>query len=153
MDSTQLILKIAAITEPVCQSLGVDLYHVELAGSVRRPTVRIYIDAMDGVGIQDCVEVSRRLSPALDVEDLFSGAYDLEVSSPGMDRPLRFADDFIKYQGRMAKIRLREPLDGRRKFKGTIVQCAAETLQLDVDGQLFDLPLEGIERANLEIEL
>jgi len=152
IDTKKIVDKIKEIASPICESVGVDLYWVELAGSLKHPIVRIYIDAVDGIGIDDCVAVSQRLSPVLDVEDAIHGSYDLEVSSPGVNRILRDCKDFRVHKGEIAKVKMSEAQDGRRNFKGRIKSCDERVLSLEVDGRDVSLPLSEIDRANLEYE-
>jgi ribosome maturation factor RimP len=114
--------------------------------------VRVYIDRTDGtlVSIEDCERVSRELSPVLDVADVIPQAYSLEVSSPGLDRPLRTPEHFRRFVGERAKIKLALGVDGRKNFTGTIVAVPDnDHLDIDVDGQRFTLPLGDLDKANL----
>ncbi len=109
--------------------------------------------AEDSVSVEDCAHVSRGLSALLDVDDVVPTAYTLEVSSPGLDRPLRGADDYRRFAGRRAKVVLREPVDGQSFFKGTLggVDAAGVAIETD-DGNRHLVPLNVITRANLEVE-
>src|SRR5437762_5385474 len=107
--------------ESGAQALGFELVDVELMGGRQNQTLRIYIDSPRGVTVDDCAEVSRQLSAILDVEDPFPGSYRLEVSSPGLDRPLVRPDEFRRFRGATVKVRLLDALDGRRNFTGRLV--------------------------------
>jgi ribosome maturation factor RimP len=103
-----------------------------------------------GIGLDDCTRVSHELSAHLDVEDLIAVAYVLEVSSPGVNRPLRWERDFARFAGRRARVRLAAALAGRRNFVGKLAGAAAGQVRIDVDGTLFELPLGEVQKANLE---
>lgn len=134
---------------PVVEGLGYRVWHLELAGGGRSQQLRLYIDAPDGVGLDDCVQVSREVSAALDVEDPISGHYSLEVSSPGMDRPLIKVEHFQEFIGHQAKISLYAPQDGRRRFRGELLAADAEAIRLQVDGETIRLPLADVAKARL----
>jgi ribosome maturation factor RimP len=129
--------------------MGCELVDVEFAGSGPRMTLRVYIDKPGGVTVDDCADVSRQLSAILDVEDPLPGSYLLEVSSPGLDRPLVTADDFRRYVGETVKVQLRQPIDGRKRFKGRLLEANDERVSVEVDGERFDLVLADVERARL----
>jgi ribosome maturation factor RimP len=136
--------------EPGAKALGFEVVDVELEGSGRRAILRIYIDGPEGVGLDDCAAVSRQLSAILDVEDPIKGSYTLEVSSPGLDRPLVRPEDFRRFAGETVRLRTRAPLEGgRRNFKGRLAEATDEGIVVEVEGQEFRLPYEGIERARL----
>lgn len=134
---------------PVIEALECELWGVELLPQGRRKMLRVYIDKPDGVGISDCEKVSRQISAVLDVEDPIAGEYTLEVSSPGMDRPLFEAAHFHKYVGEMIKLRLRTPYEGRRKFQGLLVGLEADDVVLRVEEEEFLFPLDAIDKANV----
>lgn len=138
-----------SLLEPGVQAMGCELVDVEFAGSGPRMTLRVYIDKPGGVTVDDCADVSRQLSAILDVEDPLPGSYLLEVSSPGLDRPLVTADDFRRYVGETVKVQLHQPLAGRKRFKGRLLEATDERVTLDVDGERFDLVLADVERARL----
>ena len=148
---------IIALVEPVLEAQGLDLVDLELARMGSRWLVRIYMDREGGVTLQDCSDMSRLIGDILDVNDLPPGPYNLEVSSPGLDRPLKREKDFIKYKGMQAKIRLREKLDGSRNFKGVLTGIVEEGgrkfVVLEVDGKECRLPMDQILKANLEYEI
>lgn len=131
------------------QALGFELVDVELTGGRQHQTLRVYIDGPRGVTVDDCADVSRQLSAILDVEDPFSGSYTLEVSSPGLDRPLVAPADFRRFEGAVIKVRLLHGLDCRRNFTGRLVETTADGVVVEVDGERFSLPFDAIERARL----
>lgn len=142
--------EIAQMIGPAVEALGVDLWGVELISQGRHSVLRVYIDKeQDGVSIEDCEKVSRQISGIFDVEDPISGEYTLEVSSPGMDRPLFNESQFARYVNEIVSLRLRTPLDGRRKFKGQIQKVEDGRLYMVVDNDEIDFSIAAIDKANL----
>ncbi len=141
-----------ALLEPAVSRLGYELVGVEYHGG-RRALLRLYIDREGGVSVEDCQRVSRQVSGLLDVEDPIPGPYTLEVSSPGLDRPLFRAEDFQRFAGREVRIRTDVPLEGRRNFRGVLRGLRGGEVLVEVDGAEFALPVERIEQARLVPEL
>jgi ribosome maturation factor RimP len=137
------------LLEPGVRALGFELILAEFVGEGHRHVLRVYIDGPDGVTVDDCAAVSHQLSAVLDVEEPFRGEYDLEVSSPGADRPLVTREHFARVIGRRVKVRLKQPRDGRRNFKGPLREVADDRIVIELDGELTELPMESIERARL----
>lgn len=138
------------VLEPGVTGQGFELIEVELSGTSRHTLLRVYIDGPDGVTVDDCARVSNQLSAILDVEDLIGGRYTLEVSSPGLDRPLVRPADFTRFTGEMIKVRLGQPLSsGRKNFKGRLLAVGPEHVVLGLDGETLELPFERIEKARL----
>lgn len=137
------------LIEPGVKALGFDLVHVELGGSGHRSTLRVYIDSPRGVTVDDCAAVSRQLSAVLDVEDPIRESYMLEVSSPGLDRPLATPAHFRGYVGELVKVRTVVELGGRRNFKGRLLEADDERIVVEVDGQRMEWTYDAIERARL----
>lgn len=141
---------LTALFEPVVKSMGYELVGVEFHGSEHHGVLRIYIDKEDGITVDDCASVSRQISAVLDVEDPITQAYDLEVSSPGLNRPLFKATDFQRFAGSKAKIKLAVALNGRKNFSGVLMGIDDnEQVIIDVDNETFELPLQDIAKANL----
>ncbi|MDP1932379.1 MAG: ribosome maturation factor RimP [Gammaproteobacteria bacterium] len=144
------ITLISDLIRPTVSALGVELWGVEHIVQGRFSVLRVYIDKDgDGITIDDCEKVSRQISGIFDVEDPIAGEYTLEVSSPGMDRPLFELSQFERYVGSVATVRLRTPLEGRRKFKGVIQKVEADVVCLLVDDKEYMLPASAIDKANL----
>ncbi|MHB8454235.1 MAG: ribosome maturation factor RimP [Acidiferrobacterales bacterium] len=141
--------KLRAILEPVVEALGFDLVDVELAGGSGNALLRVYIDSLGGVTVDDCANVSRQVSAVLDVEDPISGRYTLEVSSPGLDRPLVKREDFQRFTGEVIKVRMSRPVLGRRNFTGRLVGVEGESIVLEMDAESFGLALADIDKARL----
>ena len=140
---------IAELIKPTIEALGLELWGIEQIQQGKFSTLRIYIESENGITIDDCEKVSREISTLLDVEDPISGEYTLEVSSPGIDRMLFTAEQFGKFTGEVASVRLRSPVAGRRKLKGTITKVSGNTISLQVDDQLFEINHSDIDKANL----
>jgi len=115
--------------------------------------LRVYIDHADGITLDDCEAVSRQLSAVLHVEDPIPGQYDLEISSPGLDRPLFTPAQMARHAGSRALVRLAVKRDGRRRFEGVIVDVGDDSLRLEVDGEVLELPLASIDTARLVPQL
>ncbi|WP_049632518.1 ribosome maturation factor RimP [Cellvibrio sp. pealriver] len=135
---------------PVVSSLGCELWGVEYLTQGRYTTVRIFIDAANGVSLDDCERVSRQVSSVFDVEDPIDGEYTLEVSSPGLDRPLYTEAHYARYVGETISVRLRIVRDGRRRFKGVITKVENGDVFLQVDNQEVQVSIDVIDRANVE---
>ena len=145
--------KIREAAERVARSEGLEIVEVEWKVGKQR-FLRIDIDKAGGVSHRDCETMSHQLSAILDVEELVPGpAYILEVSSPGMDRKLTKAADFERFTGRLAKISLSEPVENSRFFEGRLAGCMDGMVQLEVEGRKLALPLAGIRKAQLVVEL
>lgn len=141
--------KLAALVEPVIKALDLQLWGIEHLTHDNRKVIRIYIDHEDGVTLLNCEEVSRQLSGVFDVEEPVAGDYVLEVSSPGIDRPLFHGEQYLAYVGQNAKVKLRSSFEGRRNFKGVISGVENNELRLLVDQHEYFLPIESIEKANI----
>ena len=146
--------ELTELFEPVIRSMGYELVGIEFQGSTQHGTLRVYIDHENGIGVDDCVAISHQISAILDVEEPIQQAYDLEVSSPGINRPLFKAQDYEQYSGHSAKIKMAVPLNGRRNFKGVLQGVKdSRSVQIMVDDEGYDLPISDIEKANLIDEI
>ena len=145
--------EISALLAPTVGSLGLELLGVEYLPAPGGAVLRLYIDLPEGaerqVGIEDCEAVSREVSAQLDVEDPISGHYTLEVSSPGVDRPLFTAAQFARFAGDEVKLGLKLPQDGRRKLQGRILRVQGDDIVLLVDGVESTVAMENIDKARL----
>ena len=141
---------LSELFEPVVESMGYKLVGVEFSGGDNHGTLRVYIDRENGVSIDDCANISHQISAILDVEEPIQQAYNLEVSSPGVDRPLFKVADFERFSGQRVKIKMSTGLNGRRNFKG-VLQGVIDSrfIEIEVDGEVFQLPLTDIGKANL----
>jgi ribosome maturation factor RimP len=145
--------KVLSIIEPVCEGSGYELVDLSYQRESNGWVVRVFIDNGDGtVGFQDCEKVSRELSAVLDVEDPIPTAYSLEVSSPGVERPLRTEEHFVRFAGQEAKVVLEEGVDGRRNYRGIINGADDGHILITVDGNDFRLPLVDLKHAKLIVD-
>ncbi|MCF1427295.1 MAG: ribosome maturation factor RimP [Shewanella sp.] len=131
------------------ESLGYQLWGVEYLQAGKHSTLRIYIDSESGINIEDCAETSRQVSAVLDVEDPISHEYTLEVSSPGVDRPLFNAQQYARYIGEKSKVQLTMPVDGSRNMTGTITKVEGQMLTLTVDGKEKVVAIDNIRKGNV----
>ena len=140
---------LTALFEPVIESMGYELVGVEFHGGEHHGVLRIYIDHEQGISVDDCADVSRQISAILDVEDPIAQAFDLEVSSPGIDRPLFKLQDFERFKGEKVKIKLAVALNGRRNFSGLLQGVEQQLVLVEIDNEIFELPYQDIGKANL----
>lgn len=146
--------ELEALLSPVVEAMGFEFVGLEYLPQGKHSLLRIYIDTPDGITVDDCGDVSHQVSGVLDVEDPIKGQYVLEVSSPGIDRPLFKFTDFERFNGHAVQIRLQMPLDGRRNFRGVLqgVEANERQVVLAVDGETVNLPWDRIEKARLVAE-
>lgn len=146
--------KIAGLAGSVAAEYGVEVVDIEFVGSMRRPAVRIFIDKTGGVTLDDCARFSRAVSAVLDVEDPIRSSYVLEVSSPGLDRPLKRARDFEMSVGKLARIITKESIGRQNFFVGRITEVLDNIIILTMkDNAVIEIPFAQISKARLEIEL
>jgi ribosome maturation factor RimP len=145
----RIIAAIEAYAEPVLRELGLELVEVQYRQEGHGWVVRFFIDREGGVTLDDCATVSRAISTWLDVEDLIEHAYHLEVSSPGLERPLKKVEDFKRFAGRNARIKIKEPRDGQRVFTGILGEIQDNEFTLIVDEQPINIGFEEIAKARL----
>lgn len=133
----------------IVEAEGVELLHVDYWPKDNSPMLRIYIDKPGGVNLSDCEKVSKHVSVVLDVEDVISQQYILEVSSPGLERPLFKKSDYERYLDREIRLITIEKVQSRKKFKGYIRRLSDDTLKLECEGQMYEIPFEKIKGAKL----
>ena len=136
------------LTAPV-EALGYQLWGIEYVQAGKHSILRIFIDSENGINIEDCAETSRQASAVLDVEDPISTEYTLEVSSPGVDRPLFTAAQYARYVGEDVKLQLTMPVGGSRNLKGAVIQVEGQMLTVKVDGKELVVALDNIRKGNL----
>lgn len=142
-----------ALIEPTLIRMGYALWGCEYHGRGKRPLLRVYIEGPDGVTLDDCARASHQLSGLLDVEDPVQGAYTLEVSSPGLDRPLLRPEHFERCIGQAVTVRLHRPVEGRRNFSGVLAGLNDGRILIEENGAEYVLPLADVQRAKLVPEL
>ena len=141
------------LIEPVLDRLGYELVGMDYSPQPGKGLLRIYIDSPQGITLDDCTKVSHQVSGLLDVEDPIHGPYTLEVSSPGLDRPLFTREHFSRFAGCRIKVKLQFMQDGRRNFTGVLRGIDDDNVVLEEDGRLVTVPLERIAKANLVPEI
>ena len=146
------VIELRSLLEPMVERLGYELVHVTLGGSKSR-ALRMFIDAPGGITVDDCERVSRQVSDVLAVEEMVEGEYTLEVSSPGLDRPLVKHEHFEQAQGKDVFIRMKGLHLGRRKFHGSLLEARNDAVLVEVDGESYELLYSEMQRANLVSEI
>jgi ribosome maturation factor RimP len=141
--------KLNRLLQPLVEDLGYEFVGLEYYNQPNQSVLRVYIDAENGIGLEDCESVSREVAALLDVEDPISGHYNLEVSSPGLDRPLFTLDQFDRFKGEEAKVTVYAPVDGRRKFKGRILGVEDGQVRMEQEGAEVALVFDNIAKARL----
>jgi len=144
--------KVDLLTEllkPAAEALGYEFLGIEYIGQGAHSVLRLYIDHENGINVDDCTKVSHQASGILEVEDPISSQYTLEVSSPGLDRPLFTLPHFKKVVGQEINVRCHRGVDGRRKFKGKLLEIDKEILVIQVDNQSYEVDFGDIDKANL----
>jgi ribosome maturation factor RimP len=149
----ETIEQLKDILLPVLQDYGLELVEIEFKPSGKRWLLRLYIDKEGGVTIADCQTVSREFGRILDVEDIIDYPYSLEVSSPGLTRPLKKWEDFLRNKGKMCRIVTKEQIEGKNEFMGIIVNSTEELVEIRGIIDVFTIPIYAIKKANLEFEL
>jgi|HigsolmetaAR202D_1030399.scaffolds.fasta_scaffold01980_8 Uncharacterized protein conserved in bacteria len=140
------------LLEPVVTAMGYELVGIEFRANPRNSLLRIYIDKPEGVSVDDCALVSHQVSGVLDVEDPIPGRYTLEVSSPGLDRPIFKASDYDRFAGERIRVRLQGLYEGRRRVLGVLRGLRGDSVVIEENGVEIEVPLGQIEKANLELE-
>ncbi|MCM1567512.1 MAG: ribosome maturation factor RimP [Dehalobacter sp.] len=150
--SNSILNKVRSLAEPLVMELGLEFVDVEYVKEGAYWYLRLYIDKEGGVEIDDCAEVSHRINEVLDKENPIPQAYMLEVSSPGIERPLRKREDYIKYTGKLVSINTTEVFEGYNRFTGNLKGLADDQVILEYEGREIAIPLSLIEKAHLTFE-
>jgi len=140
---------VRSLAEPLCESEGLELVHVEFQREASGRILRLYIDKPDGIKLDDCVGVSRQMNDILDVNLEELGPYSLEVTSPGPERPLAKQEDFEKFKGNRVKIKTSRPLNGQKNFTGILMGISGEQVTLKIDDEAIVIPYQDISKARL----
>lgn len=136
--------------EPIAAEHGVEIVTLEVVGARKSPSVRVFIDTDHGVGFDELAAAQSWIDEVMDDIDPFPGAYTLEVSSPGIDRPLRTLEHFARFAGERAVVKTTGPIDGRSTFAGTLREPVGDAVSIDCEGTVFQIPLAQVKRANLK---
>lgn len=145
--------KLTGLLAPLADEHGLELLLLELAGSARNPVVRVYLDREGGIGIDDIAKANKWLKAQLDVVPAYSKGYTLEVSSPGIERPLVTLAHFERFAGSDAAVTVSPEIDGHKRFTGTITSVEGTDVLFDVDGTTIRVPLRAITKAQLRAEI
>jgi ribosome maturation factor RimP len=149
---TLITKEVSDLIEPILDEIGFELVDVEYLPERGRWVLRIYIDKDDGITIDDCATVSRELGNLIDIKDVIEHEYVLEVSSPGLNRPLKKETDFIRSIGKKIKVKAKIPINGQRNFMGCLKDFKEHALCIESEGKLITMVLADVEKANLVYE-
>jgi ribosome maturation factor RimP len=153
LSENEIIEKIESLLSPILREETIELVDLEFKASGKRWVLRIFIDKTGGITISDCEKVNRELGRILDVEDFIDHAYSLEVSSPGLTRPLKKKEDFVRYKGKLCKIVTKERIGDTNEFKGQILDADDDKVEIKGKIDVFTIPICAIKKANLEFEI
>ena len=148
----ETIDRVRRLAEPLLSQAELELVDVEFRREARGWVLRLYADKAGGITVDDCAEVSREMGRILDVEDFIDTPYTLEVSSPGLTRSLKNEGDFVRCRNRTVKVTTRETIGNRRQWKGRIRGVEGGRIEIEVEGELFQIPLSNVAKASLEVE-
>ncbi len=150
--SERIAAAIEGFAEPLLADMGLELVEVQYRQEGHGWVLRLFIDREEqGVTLDDCATVSREISAYLEVEEIIEHAYNLEVSSPGLERPLKRKEDFVRFVGRKARVKLRQALDGQRVFVGILRDMEDQSVVLEVEGEQMLFEMETISKARLSL--
>lgn len=141
--------KLNNLLQPLVEDLGYEFVGLDYQPSPKNAVLVIYIDQEEGIAVEDCERVSREVAAMLDVEDPISGHYNLEVSSPGLDRPMFTMEQYQRFAGQAVRVTCFAPVEGRRKFKGVILGVTEDAIRIDQDGEEVELALANIAKGRL----
>ncbi len=143
--------RVRAIVGPILLDERTELVDVEYRRESKGYVLRLTLDKEGGVTLDDCTRISREVGRTLDVEDFIQSPYTLEVSSPGLNRPLKTEKDFVRYCGRLIKVKTIDSIQNRRQFKGRLMGISENKIEIESEGGIFEIPLSNLAKANLEI--
>lgn len=144
--------QIEVLIEPVAASIGCELVACEWGFEAGGSILRVFIDKPEGVTVKDCEKLSHLLGPVLDVEDIVLGRYNLEISSPGLERPLKKLKDFERFAGQTIRLKTKIPIEHRSRFKGQLKGLEEDVIVMESDGEVFRIPHKEVEKARLEVD-
>lgn len=150
--SKEIVDQARTIAQAILSEEGMELVDIEYRRESKGWVLRLYLDKEGGVTLDDCTRVSQEVGRSLDIEDLIRNPYTLEVSSPGLTRPLRTEKDYIKYRHRLIRIKTVNPIENRRQFKGRLLGFSENRIEIEIEGEVFQIPLSNVAKANLEID-
>jgi ribosome maturation factor RimP len=148
----EVVDRVRAMIHPIVFKEGMEVVEIEYRRESSGWVLRLILDKEKGVTLDDCARISQEVGRSLDVEDVIPTPYTLEVSSPGLTRPLKTEKDFMKYRHRLIKLKTVDPVQNRRQFKGRLLGVSENGVEIEVDGGVFHIPLSNVAKANLEID-
>jgi len=149
----EILDRVRQLADSLLTQDGFELVEVEFRREPRGWVLRLYVDKEGGITLDDCAEISREVGRNLDIEDFILRPYHLEVSSPGLTRPLKSEKDFAKYRNRLIKLTTRQPIENKRQWRGRIRGVAGDQIEIEINGELFQIALSNVAKANLEMDL
>jgi len=152
MMEREIVDRVRAIILPIALNEGMEVVDIEYRRESGGWVLRVILDKEGGVTLDDCTRVSQEAGRSLDVEDIIPTSYALEVSSPGLTRPLKTEKDFMKYLHRLVKVKTVDPIENRRQFKGTLLGVSEKGVEIQAEGRTFQIPLSNVAKANLEVD-
>jgi ribosome maturation factor RimP len=152
VNDADILVRVRRMAEPILESEGMELVDIEYRRERGGRVLRLIIDQEGGVTLDDCASISHELDRNLGVEDIFPGPYTLEVSSPGLNRPLKKESDFHRFINRMVKVKTASPVDERKTFRGRLLACRDGFVEIEAERSVVKIPLDRIVKANLEYE-
>jgi len=150
--SKEIVDQVKTIAQAILSEEGMELVDIEYRRESKGWVLRLYLDKEGGVTLDDCTRISQEVGRSLDIEDLIQNPYTLEVSSPGLTRPLRNEKDFMRYRHHLIKIKTINPIENRRQFKGRLLGLSENQIEIEIEGKVFQIPLSNVAKANLEID-
>ena len=150
--SQEIMDRVKAVADSILRSEDMELVEVEYRREPVGWVLRLTIDKKGGVTLDDCTRISQEMGRSLDIEDLISNPYHLEISSPGLDRPLKNERDFIRFSERHIRVKTIDPIGKQKSFKGKLRKCLEGRIEMETDMGIVEIPLSNIARANLEVE-
>jgi ribosome maturation factor RimP len=152
MVEKEMVDRVREMVDPILLDEGMELVDIEYRRESKGWVLRLYLEKEGGVTLDDCTRVSQEVGRSLDVEDFIQTPYTLEVSSPGLTRPLKTEKDFMKYRYHFIKVKTVDPIENRRQFKGKLLGVSENRIEIEVSGGVFQIPLSNVAKANLEID-
>jgi ribosome maturation factor RimP len=152
MTDREIVDRVRALIHPIVLNERMEVVDIEYRRESGGWVLRLILDKEGGINLEDCARVSREVGRSLDVEDVILTPYTLEVSSPGLTRPLKTEKDFLKFRHRLVKVKTVDPVQNRRQFKGKLLGVSENGVEIEGDGGVFQIPLSNVAKANLEID-
>jgi ribosome maturation factor RimP len=152
MMEKEIVDRVSAMAEPILLDERMELVDIEYRRESKGWVLRLTLDKEGGITLDDCTRISQEVGRNLDVEDFIQAPYALEVSSPGLTRRLKTEKDFMKYLDSLIKVKTVDPLENRRQFKGRLLKVSENHIEMEVDGEIFQISLSNVAKAHLEVD-